>query len=222
MRAVVFDFDGVLVDSEPLHFESLRDCLLEQGISIDEEEYRDRFLSYDDREAIRIALEGRGEPCDPDRLERIAQRKHELFARVIADVELMPGARELIASLQVPLAIASGAVRGEIETILDATGIRHAFTAVVGADDVSRGKPHPEPYRAAVASLVPGVPGLTAEQCLAFEDSVAGIASARAAGLKVFAVTTSYPPERLGGAHRILDGLTGLDGNEARRLFEEH
>ncbi len=219
MRAVLFDFDGVLVNSEPLHFGSLRDALAREGIAIDEQEYLSTYLAYDDRGAIRIALERHEVPFDRERIEAIARQKARDFEQLLPRVPFFPGAKELVRSLaaEVPVAIASGALHGEIESILKAGGLIDAFTAIVGADDVSRGKPHPEPYLTAMARVNGHEPGLRPEDCLVFEDSMPGIASGRAAGMKVVAVTNSYPAERLGLAHKIVASLEGLTPAGLRR-----
>ena len=120
---------------------------------------------------------------------------------------------------EVPVAIASGAIREEIEAILAAGGLRDAFRAIVGANDVSQGKPHPEPYLKAAGLLAAHAPGLRPEDCVVFEDSMPGIAAARAAGMKVVAVTNSYPAARLTAAHRVVSTLEGVDGAGLRTLF---
>lgn len=221
MRAALFDFDGVLVNSEPLHYRALRESLRPEGILIDEEEYSRSYLAYNDREAIRIALERHGSPCDAGRVTAVAERKAGLFDALRAEVPFFPGARELVLSLsrEVPLAIASGALHREIEAILDAGGVREAFRSIVGADDVSRGKPDPEPYLAAMSGLRHDAAGLRPEECLAFEDSAPGIASALAAGMKVVAVTNSYPAAKLSAAHRVVASLEGLEARDLRALF---
>ena len=222
MRAVVFDFDGVLVDSEPLHYRALRGALLSAGIAITEEEYRREYLAYDDWESIRIALERHGQAYSPARVEALAAGKATLFDALLSEVPFYDGARELVSSLAalVPLAIASGARRDEIERILRAGGLREAFATVVGADDVTRSKPDPEPYRTAVTRLSLQSAGLEPQHCLAFEDSVPGIAAARGAGLKVVGVAHTYPAAALSLAHRVVDSLHGLDAAGARALFE--
>jgi HAD superfamily hydrolase (TIGR01509 family) len=221
VRAVLFDFDGVLVNSEPLHYLALRDALLTADVGIDQEEYLGHYLAYDDREAIRIALERHGRPHAPEQVQELAERKAALFDARLAEIPFFPGARVLVRELarEVPLAIASGALRREIEAVLTAGGLRNAFTAIVGADDVSRGKPDPEPYLTAMARLAPAAPGLAPDECLVFEDSMPGIAAARAAGMKVVAVAHSYPPARLSAAHRVVDTLAGLTAHELRGLF---
>jgi HAD superfamily hydrolase (TIGR01509 family) len=222
VRAVLFDFDGVLVNSEPLHFRAMRDSLLPEGIAIDEEEYARTYLAYDDREATRIALERHGRPYDRERVDAVAGRKAAIFERLMAEVPFFPGARELVRALaaEVPLAIASGALRREIETILAAGRLDDAFATIVGADDVSRGKPSPDPYLAAMARLAQRTPDLQPGECLVVEDSVAGIASGLAAGMKVLAVAHTYPAQKLAAAHRVVDSLAGLSPASLRTLFE--
>jgi beta-phosphoglucomutase len=221
MRAVLFDFDGVLVNSEPLHYRALRECLLPEGIRIEEEEYAQSYLAYDDAEAIRVALERHGQRFDGARVRAVAERKAALFDDLLESVPFFPGAPELVRELarEVPLAIASGALHGEIERILGAGGLRDSFAAIVAADDVTRGKPHPEPYLTAMAALSPRVPGLLAADCLVVEDSMPGIAAGRAAGMKVLAVATSYAADRLTAAHRVVPSLHGLRVSDLRALF---
>jgi HAD superfamily hydrolase (TIGR01509 family) len=221
MRAAIFDFDGVLVNSEPLHFRSLRASLEPEGIRIEEPEYFATYLAYDDRRAIRLACEQHGLALDLERLDRIAERKARAFEEMLPEAPFFPGSRELVRSLSrsVPVAIASGALSGEIDRILTAGGIRDAITAIVGADNVSRGKPDPEPYLEALRRLSARAPGLEAGRCLAFEDSVPGIASALAAGMKVVAVANSFPPAKLSAAHRVVRSLEGLADDGLQALF---
>ncbi len=218
LRAVIFDFDGVLVNSEPLHFRTLREILLPEGISIDEDEYVHTYLAYDDRGAIRLALERYGVPFDAEDIDRIARRKAAVFDAAMADVPVFPGVRELLRGLaaEVPLAIASGALHDEIEAILKQNALLPLFDTIVGADDVSRGKPHPEPYLTAMTRLDHRARGLRPEECLVFEDSIPGIAAARTAGMTVVAVTNSYPAAQLSAAHHVVPSLEGLATSDLR------
>jgi beta-phosphoglucomutase len=221
LRAVVFDFDGVIVDSEPLHFRSLRDVLLTEGVQITEEEYFDLLLAYDDRGAIRRALEHHGEPVDPERMDRLATKKIVRFAELIPEIPVFAGAAELVRQLaaELPLAIASGARREEVDAILRGLGLREAFATIVGAEDTPRTKPDPAPYLEAARRLAAPSNGLRPADCLAFEDSVPGITSALAAGMKVVGVSNSYPAEKLQAAHRVVDSLVGLGVDDLRSLF---
>jgi HAD superfamily hydrolase (TIGR01509 family) len=222
MRAVLFDFDGVLVNSEPLHFHALRDALLPEGIAIGKQDYLRFYLAYDDREAIRVALERNGEAYDGRRVQALAERKADLFEESLRRVPFFPGAPELVRALEreVPLAIVSGALRGEIEAILTAGGLADAFKTIVGAEDVRQGKPHPEPYLSGLARLRALAPGLEAGECLVFEDSMAGIAAARAAGMKVVGVAHSYPAGKLSAAHLVIEALADARLESLRALFD--
>jgi beta-phosphoglucomutase len=220
-RAAVFDFDGVIVDSEPLHYEALRDALAPEGVEITQDEYVRTYLAYDDRGAIRLALESHVGRADPERVDRVEARKIGLFAERLHAVPVFEGARELVLALaaEMPLAIASGARHDEIEAILASLGLSGAFHAIVGAEDAARTKPDPAPYLEAARRLAPRAPGLEPSQCLAFEDSMAGIAAALGAGMKVVGVAHSYPAEKLRAAHRVVDSLAGLDAGSLRGLF---
>ena len=215
MRAAIFDFDGVLVNSEPAHFLALREALKPEGVAIDEMEYLSRYVAYDDVRAVASALEHHGRPAPPERARAIAERKAVLYEELLREVPFFPGARELVAGLaeRMPLAIASGARHVEIERILHAGGLLDAFTAIVGADDVARTKPDPEPYLAALRALRAGTPGLEASHCVALEDTPPGIAAARAAGMTVIGVAQTYDPPRLATAHHVVESLRGLDAD---------
>jgi beta-phosphoglucomutase len=223
LRAAVFDFDGVIVDSEPLHFRSLHHALLSESVEITREEYWDHLLAHDDAGSIRRAFERRGERLDADRLARVERVKVERFAELIPEIPVFPGAREVIGALaaELPLAIASGARREEIEAILAGIGLRDAFVVVVGAQDAERTKPDPAPYLEAARQLGARVAGLVPGNCVAFEDSVPGLMSALGAGMKVVGVAHSYPAEKLRFAHRVVDSLAALEPGSLRGLFEE-
>jgi HAD superfamily hydrolase (TIGR01509 family) len=220
LRAVIFDFDGVLVNSEPLHFRAMRDSLVPEGIIIDSTEYLRNYVAYDDRNAIRIALEQHGHPSDAVKVEIVADRKARMFAEMKSGIPFFPGARELVRDLQkeVPLAIASGARHAEIEDLLEAGGLRDAFIAVVGADDVSRTKPDPEPYLEALKQLQKGTPDLQAGDCIAIEDTPPGIAAAKAAGMTVVGVAHTYDASVLASAHHVLSSLRRVDAAALRAL----
>jgi beta-phosphoglucomutase len=223
LRAAVFDFDGVIVDSEPLHFRSLRDALLGEDVAITHEEYWEHLLAYDDLSSIRVAFERRGRGPEPERLARVARAKAERFAELIPQVPVFPGARELVGALaaRLPLAIASGARRAEVEAILAGIGLRDAFQAVVGAEDAPRTKPDPAPYLEAADRLGACAAGLRPASCVAFEDSLPGVMSALGAGMKVVGVAHTYPGARLRSAHRVVDSLAELEPGSLAALFED-
>ena len=223
MRAAVFDFDGVIVDSESMHFRSLRDALRTEGVETTEEEYFSTLLAYDNRGAIRRALAVRDEPADTDRVERLASLMVTRFAELLPEIPLFEGVSDLVRDLatEVPLAIASGARHAEIESILDAVGLRDAFVVIVGVEDAAHTKPDPAPYLEASRLLGDRIDDLPPVDCIAFEDSVPGISSAVDAGMKVVAVSNSCPAEKLQNAHRVVDSLVGLSVGDLRDLFED-
>jgi beta-phosphoglucomutase len=221
LRAAIFDFDGVIVDSEPLHFRALRAALLPEGIEITGEEYVRSYLAYDDREAIRRALQQHGLPADPELMDRVEARKVDAFAASLHEIPVFDGARELVRALaaEMPVAIASGARRDEIEAALSSLSLRDAFRAIVAAEDAPRTKPDPAPYLEAARRLAEWAPGLAPADCVVFEDSMAGVDAALGAGMKVVGVAHSYPAVELRAAHRVVDSLAGFDAASLRGLF---
>ena len=213
LRAVIFDFNGIIVDDEPIHFELFRRVLNEEGITLIEEEYYARYLGFDDRGAFTAAYREHGQPLRQPKLDELIARKAAYYQEDIrTKMRVFPGVESLIAVLarKLPLAIASGALRNEIEIILSSIGLFNAFRAIVSAEDVSRGKPEPEIFVTALARLntsLDGEPAIGASECLVIEDSKEGIRGARQAGMKCLAVTNSHPPELLAEADSIIDSL---------------
>jgi beta-phosphoglucomutase len=223
LRAAVFDFDGVIVNSEPTHFRSLRDALRTGGVEITEEEYFSTLLAYDNRGAIRRSLALRDEPADEDRVESLAALMVTRFGELLPEIQLFKGVSKLVREMadEVPLAIASGARHVEIEAILQGVGLRDAFVTIVGVEDAAHTKPDPAPYLEASRRLEAHVEGLPPGNCIAFEDSLPGISSAIDAGMRVVAVSSSCPAEKLQNAHRVVDSLVGLNVEDLRGLFED-
>jgi beta-phosphoglucomutase len=225
LHAIVFDFDGVLADSEPLHFEVFRRVLADVGITLSTEVYYERCLGYDDMGAIRAVLQDNGRVNDEAAVQALAKAKSKLFPSLVdgRDV-LFPGVATRVRAFAaaVPLAIASGALPHEIELILNGASLRDAFQVVVGAGDTPQSKPAPDPYARAVRllqdrGLVP--PGDdAAARCVAVEDSKWGIQSAKRAGLACVGVTTSYPPEELTDADLVVESVSGLSLDALREL----
>jgi len=212
LRAIIFDFDGVIADSEPLHFVAFRQVLADVGIPLTESDYYADYLGYDDRGGLTAALQTHGRQITPALLSDLMERKaHAYLTAVKEQLGIFPGVREFIheAAGRYPLAIASGALRHEIELILDEAGLRKAFRHITSAEDVARGKPAPDPFLHALAGLnrQPDRPALTSDECLVVEDSLPGIRAARAAGMKVLAVANTHGVQDLGEADAITRSL---------------
>lgn len=212
IQAIVFDFDGVLADSEPVHLAAVQDVLSPMGFSLTAEEYYSRYLGLDDEGLFRALAKDRGLALDDQRVATLIEQKAELFDRRMAGGEMLfPGAAACIERLArtFPLGIASGSLRHEIEHILAASGLRHHFRFIVASGDTPNSKPHPDPYRRAAElhELAPGA-------CVAIEDSRWGIEAAKNAGLWCVGIATTYARDELLGADAIIDALdqftTGL------------
>jgi beta-phosphoglucomutase len=235
LQAIVFDFDGVIADSEPLHLQAFQEALETVGITLTTEEYVGRYLGLDDTSAFRAVAEHRAVTLSETTLKELLTQKARRFRKgLAAGRPVFPGAAMRIRewSERVPLAVASGALRTEIETTLQSAGLLECFRAIVAAEDSPAGKPAPDPYLRALARLKPhvaaargrsSVPGHDdPEACcsVAIEDSRWGIESARRAGLRTVAVTTSYPAIDLYAADLIVSGFEELSFDDLQALVE--
>jgi len=215
LRAVVFDFDGVIANSEPLHFRAFQDSLAEVGIAIDEAEYYAKYLGFDDAGTFAAAASAHGRRWTSSELDRLMSHKAERLEELERGHSvLFPGAESVIRRLaaSVPLAIASGALKREILRVLEREELTRFFVAVVSAEDTPASKPAPDPYLRAVTLLSAAVGSPVAPgECVAIEDSRWGLESARAAGLITIGITHSYPAEALSSAHAVVPHLDDLD-----------
>lgn len=220
---VVFDFDGIIVDSEPLHYRAFQKVLEPLGAGFTWQAYVDHYMGFDDRDAFREAFKVNRLPLDSAALAGLIAAKAALFHEVAAEgVVPYPGVVELVRSLagRVPLAICSGALRSDIEPVLRMLSLTDAFDCLVTAEDVAASKPDPASYRLAVQRLQQRFPAaaIAADRVIAIEDTPAGIESARGAGLKVLAVTNSYPATDLSAADRVVAALSAISVEELLRL----
>lgn len=222
--ALIFDFDGVIANTEPLHFSGLQKTLTEVGIELTESDYYANYLGYDDRGCFIAALKANRRPIDSSTLARLMERKARAYLESVKEHHvLFPGVSEFVreAASSRPLAIASGALRHEIEYILEQAGLRKEFSHITSAEDVTKGKPDPQPFLLALNALRPYNPGLTPGSCLVFEDSLPGIRSAKAAGMKVVAVSNTHTVQDLHEADMTIDSLKDTRLKELRlRLWQ--
>jgi HAD superfamily hydrolase (TIGR01509 family) len=212
IRAVVFDFDGVIANSEPLHYRAYRDVLAERGIALTESAYYENYLGYDDVGAFRaIANDTAVALCEEDIAELVRRKAVRLEALEKDGSVLFPGARDAIARMAArwPLAIASGALKAEILRVLEHERLAHLVPIVVSAEDTLESKPDPAPYLRAVAMLGADVDALRPDECVAIEDSRWGLVSARRAGLRTVGITHTYPASELAEAADAV--ITHLD-----------
>jgi beta-phosphoglucomutase len=209
-RALIFDFNGTLSHDEPILCEIFMDLFAEHGKPLSAQEYFDELAGLSDPEIVRTWLG----PDHPD-VEDVIEERVRRYRAAVADGSSVPReVREAVrhAAERVPVAVVSGAARAEIEPVLQAADIADAIAAVVPADDVERGKPDPEGYERALA-LLDG--GLVAKDVVVFEDTEAGVAAAKAAGMRCVAVLGTLAPERLARADQIVERI---DVDLVRRL----
>ncbi|HXC61857.1 MAG TPA: HAD family phosphatase [Nitrospiria bacterium] len=226
LRAIIFDCDGVIVDSEPHHFKAFQQILSEEGIPFTKEEYFQKYLALDDKTCFETALAAHGRAYDKKILKDLIIRKMEVY-RQLSQQELFfyPGVVEFVKKAQgsYRLAIASGAFRGEIKFALDKAGLRPAFPVIVSAQDVRNSKPHPEAFLLALQQINERPPALSPpilqKECLVIEDSIHGVEGAHAAGMRCLAVANSYPKEKLTHADLVIASLTELEPKDLEKLF---
>ncbi len=217
LRGIIFDFDGVIANSEPAHLAMFQRALGEIGIFLPRDEYIARYLGCDDRACFQAILADRGRAAGPDEIESLVRHKARALSESIRQgVVIYPGVRELVrdAATRCRLAVASGARRQEIESVLEHGDLLKDFEHITSAEDVRRGKPDPETPLHALHSLnclsPPGTEPLEAADCLVIEDSLAGIQAAQAAGMKVLAVATTHRLVELDHADWAVHSLRGL------------
>lgn len=214
LQAIIFDFDGVIADSEPLHLRAFQQTLREEQIDLSSADYFSRYLGFDDVGLLRALASDRGLAMSDTRLNEILVRKGARLQQMFdGDHMLFPGAADFIrdAAAEVPIAIASGALRPEILDIITGAGIGELFTTIVASGDTPQSKPSPAPYALAFEQLRTRTGrDLDPRRCVAIEDSRWGLESARGAGLRCVGVTTSYAAADLAGAELVVAGLGRL------------
>lgn len=212
MDAIIFDFDGVVVDSEPVHLKAFQQVLAGRGITLSRQEYYTRYLGLDDRDCFGLILHEHSIEADDEELARLTAAKSSRVQREFRrGIAAQPGAVELIRQAELdalPIAICSGALREEILLAAAAIEVADSFMTIVSAEDVSQGKPSPEGFKLALSRLEQ-LSGrlLLADKTLVVEDAPPGIQAAKSLGMKVLAVTTSYDRLALGQADWIIDSL---------------
>jgi beta-phosphoglucomutase len=208
IAAIVFDFDGVLVDSEPLHLRAYQEVLEPLGFSLPREKYYSTYLGYDDAGVFKAVAATRDWQIDDQKLSALIEEKGRVYEELLTASDIMyPGAAECIARLAArwPLGIASGAARNEIEMMLRGRSLDRYFRFIVAAGETLEGKPAPDPYLKAAL-----LHGQAPVECVAIEDSRWGIESAKAAGLHCIGITHTYPVNELLTADAIVSSLAEL------------
>jgi len=244
LRAVIFDFDGVITDSEILHFRAFNAVLTQYGFQLTKPEYYKKYLGMSDADCFRALIaEGRlGNPTadgvegvppsnrgqdarDATMIKNLGQQKTRVFEKLArTEGKIIEGVREFLDTLsaaKVPIAICSGALRAEIELILEEAGLRNYFDVIVSAEEVTRGKPDPEGFLLALEKLNESWPEPIAPACcIVIEDSHWGLKAARAAGMRTIAVTNTYEAAQLKQADKVVARLDDLTLDDLQRICQ--
>lgn len=231
LRAIIFDFDGIIVNSEPLILKLTQQMAAQQGWTLTDEEYYHTYLALDDRGIVEHLYASHGRPLDNARRDKLVTWKARAYWEAIRDgLPAFPGAVDFVRKVagEYPLAIASGSLRGEIEHLLGKLGLLDAFAVLATADDVVHSKPDPEVFLKALASLRlaafnprAGHAPLLAAECVVIEDAPAGVEAAHAAGMKCLALAQSRPREELRHAEWVYGNFSEVDFEKIRAEFSK-
>jgi HAD superfamily hydrolase (TIGR01509 family) len=223
-EAVLFDFNGVLVNDEPQHCEALQRVLAEEGIALTREDYYAHYLGLDDRSGFVEAYRRAQRTLTTELLKFLVDTKSKVYLELVqSSLQLVPGAREFVrdAAKRFRLGIVSGALRREIDVVLGRMGLADRFEIIIAAGDVPRCKPDPAAYLAAHSAFNRrGERPIRVDHCVVIEDSLHGLQAARAAGMACVMLTTSHPSGTLEGrgAAMVWDSLAGHTAAELADL----
>ena len=201
LKAVLFDFNGVIINDESIHEKIIDKLMLDENLQLKRGEFREVCLGKSDRACITELLKRRGRYLTETYLDRLLRGKAQAYQEAIDSLEklpIYPGVADFIDKIRVSglkMAVVSGAMRSDIELVLDRSALAANFELIVAGDDLAASKPEPDGYLFAVELLNQKYPGfnLKAIECLAVEDSFAGIEAAKKAGMQVAGVTHTYP-----------------------------
>jgi beta-phosphoglucomutase len=224
--ATLFDFNGVLVDDEHVHLEAFRDAVRPLGLTISDQEYWDEYLGFDDVGAFTALLRKAGLDASLPRVLDLVEAKRPLYmARAETALKAFPGAAALVRrqAARGPVGVVSGALRDEIEFGLVQLGVADVVRHITSAEDTAASKPDPEGYRLGIEWLLESLSLEQAQRALVIEDSLDGIAAAKAAGLPVVAVAHSYGRAELesSGADMVVATIGQIDDAKLTQLYQE-
>ncbi len=223
IRAIIFDLDGTLADSERLHFEAFRATLASRGIDLGRDEYFTRLIGYTDHDCFAAVMLEHGGAHDDAAIRALMTRKAEIYQAMIAERDVLySGAADFARRCagRFPLMLVTGTLKAEAEMILRRGAIRDHFLDIIAAEDVAQGKPAPDGFLVALGRLgflLRPRPSITALECLAIEDTAAGIEAARRAGMRVLGVCQTATAAELAGANLIRPSLAAIDLDELLR-----
>jgi HAD superfamily hydrolase (TIGR01509 family) len=223
LRAVIFDFDGVITDSEILHFRAFNRVLARFSVEITMRDYYKTYLGLTDVDCFNLLISEGQLKTTRDKIEDLLKQKNEVFQELAkTEGRIIEGVHDFLKMLSqnnIPMAICSGALRPEIELILEEARLRHFFEVIISAEQVKKGKPSPDGFLLTLRKFNKGRQApITGIQCVVIEDSHWGLQAAKAAGMHTIAVTNSYDARQLALAEKIVTRLSDLTMNDLQLL----
>jgi beta-phosphoglucomutase len=214
--AVIFDMDGVIIDSNPYHKEAWLQFAEKYKVELKEEEVPEKIFGKTNTTALRDVFQ---REFSPEENEKLGEEKEaiyrELHEKDLAPIEGLRSFLEMLKQHQIPMAVATNAPVSNVNFIMDKTGLRHYFKIVIDSSSVKHGKPDPEIYLKSAEKL-----GVPPERCIVMEDSVPGAEAGIRAGMKVIAITTSHSKEELSQTHLVIDAYQELSFEKLVALFD--
>ncbi len=223
LKAVIFDFDGVIADSEALHLRAFNEVLAPFGLEITTEDYYKTYLGLTDADCFKELVQKHQAIFKETSVETLLKKKKTAFGKLAkTDADIIEGVREFLEMLRankIPMAICSGALLAEIELILEGAALSDYFDCIVSAEQVKRGKPHPDGFLMALKKLNEIDRGkIAANECIVVEDSRWGLKAAKSAGMHTVAVTNSYDAKQLAMAEKIVKRLDELTISDLQKI----
>jgi HAD superfamily hydrolase (TIGR01509 family) len=223
LRAVIFDFDGVITDSEILHLRAFNQSLVPYGIEISTKDYYTSYLGFSDFDCYKALIDNSLLKIDERQISDLIKKKSKIFEELTkTEGRTIEGVHEFLQMLEennIPMAICSGSLLVEIELMLEESGLRHFFAVIVSAEQVKKGKPSPEGFLLTLKKLNKKCRSpIAAGECIVIEDSHWGLQAGKAAGMHTVAVTNSYDAEQLTIAEKIVSRLNELTIDDLQHL----
>jgi beta-phosphoglucomutase family hydrolase len=207
LKAVLFDLDGTLLDNNEVHYKAWKKYLKDNGKEISDEDFKENISGRTNQDAVEHIYDKK---MSQEEAEKYYLKKEEIYREMYKpDIKAIPGLEKFLEDLDkhdVTMAIATSGIQVNIDFMFEHVPIKQYFDKIINSNDIEKGKPDPEIFIKTAEEL-----GIPPEKCVVFEDSIAGVQSGKAAGMKVVALTTTHTKEELGEADLVIDDYRAID-----------